>query len=240
MSVYAVSAQFYDAIAGKQHAAVDSEIARALQGLKTADSPVVDIGAGTGLTTRVIANALPQAEILAIEPDPAMLSALMTRIWSDPDLRRRVSILPLSLLSAPLPPVISAAVASASLVHFDPQQRQELWTLLSNRLSPSGRAVVEIQCPVAQDVAEFCIATTQVGQIIYEARASAQRIDGRRQHWHISYISRLHEVEIDRQSTDYVCWVISSEQLLAEAACFGLSGFASENLVVLGKETQAD
>jgi len=82
--------------------------------------------------------------------------------WSDPDLRRRVSILPQPLLAAPIPSVIAGAVASVALVHFDPQQRANLWALLSNRLSPTGRAVLEVQCPVAQDMAEARIASAQV------------------------------------------------------------------------------
>ncbi|MEO1367482.1 MAG: class I SAM-dependent methyltransferase, partial [Acidobacteriota bacterium] len=124
---YAITAQFYDAVAADQRAAVDAEIATALRGLDVRSGPVVDVGAGTGLSTRLIARALPEAEVLAVEPDPAMRAALMTRIWSDPDLRARVSIVPSDLSSAPLPAVIAGCVASASLVHFDPPRRRALW-----------------------------------------------------------------------------------------------------------------
>lgn len=78
MSGYAITAQFYDAMAGELHAAVDARIAAALAGFETDGAPVIDIGAGTGLTTRVIARALPEAGILAIEPDPAMRPAHRT------------------------------------------------------------------------------------------------------------------------------------------------------------------
>ncbi len=233
MSGYAVTAQFYDAMAGDQHAALHEGIAEALKGLDTAGHPVVDIGAGTGLSTQIIAKILPEAEIFAIEPDPAMRSALMARVWSDPDLRRRVSILPHSALSAPLPPVISVAVASASLVHFNPQQRLALWALFSRRLSPSGCAVIEIQCPVAQDLPEMCMATAQVGHVTYEGWASAERVDDQRQRWHLRYVSWLHGVQIDHQNTDYICWVVSAEQVLAEAHAFGLVGEATDTLVLL-------
>ena len=239
MSAYAVTAQFYDAVASEQHNAIDAQIAEALTDLETAGYPVVDIGAGTGLTTQVIASVLPEAEILAVEPDPAMRPAIMARVWSDPDLRRRVSILPMSILAAPLPPVVSAAVASATLVHFSPQEREQLWALLSARLSPAGRAVIEIQCPIAQDLPETCIATVQVGQVAYEGWASAQRIDDARQRWHVRYVARLDGVEIDHQNTDYVCWVASAEQVLAEAGAFGLAGDTTSNLVVLRKTTSA-
>lgn len=239
MSDYAVTAQFYDAVASEQHGAVDAQIAEALKGLETTGYPVVDVGAGTGLTTQVIAGVLPEAEILAVEPDPAMRPAIMARVWSDPDLRRRVSILPMSILTAPLPPVISAAIASASLVHFSPQERERFWALLAARLSPAGRAVVEIQCPIAQDMSETCMATAQVGQVTYKGWASAQRIDESRQHWRVRYVARLNGVEIDRQCTDFVCWVASADQVLAEAGAFGLAGYATKNLVVLRKAPSA-
>ena len=241
MSAYAVTAQFYDAVAGEQQSAVNARIAEALAGLETAGYPVVDIGAGTGLTTQVIASALPDAEILAVEPDPAMRPAIMARVWSDPDLRRRVSILPMPILDAPLPPMLSAAVASATLVHLSPGERKQLWSLLSARLSPAGRAVIEIQCPVAQDMPETLVASARVGQVVYECLASAQRIDESRQHWRVSYVALLggDGAEIDRQCTDYVCWVASPEQVLAEAEASGLAGHATNDLVILHKATSA-
>lgn len=235
MSGYAVTAQFYDAVAGEQHREIDTQIAEVLAEIETRGHPVVDIGAGTGLTTKVIAGALPEAEIFAVEPDPAMRPALMARVWSDPDLRRRVSILPAPILSAPLPPVVSAAVASATLVHLSPEERSRLWSLLFARLSPGGRAVIEIQCPVARDIPESRVATAQIGRIEYEGWASARRVDALRQRWSMTYVARLDGVEIDRQSTDYVCWVASAEQVLAEAAASGLVGHEASSLVVLHK-----
>ena len=239
MSGYAVTAQFYDAMASEQHGPVDAQISQALTGLETAGYPVVDIGAGTGLSTQVIAKALPEAEILAVEPDPAMRPAIMTRVWSDPDLRRRVSILPTSILAAPLPPVVSAAIASATLVHFSPRERKGLWELLSARLPPAGRAVIEIQCPVAQDVPETRMATAQVGQVVYTGWASARRLDESRQRWRIRYVAELGGIEIDRQCADYVCWAASAEQVLAEADAFGLAGHTTDNLVILRKAASA-
>ena len=238
MSPYAVTAQFYDAVASEHQSAVNAQIAEALTGLDTAGHPVVDIGAGTGLTTQLIASALPEAEILAVEPDPAMRPAIMTRVWSDPDLRRRVSILPMSILAAPIPPVISAAVASATLVHFSPEGREQLWALLSARLARGGLAVIEIQSPTAEDVPDTCIATAQVGQVDYEGWASARQIGDARLHWRVRYVARLGGVEIDRQCTDYVCWAVSAKQVLAEAATFGLVGYATKDLVVLNRTVE--
>lgn len=235
MTGYAITAQFYDAMAGDQRGEVNARIASALEGLDTRPGPVVDIGAGTGLTTKVIATALPDADIFAVEPESAMRAALMTRVWSDPDLRRRVSILPMSIFAASLPQVIAGAVASASLVHFSPEDRRRLWKLLALRLAPGGRAVIEIQCPEAEDIEETRMASARVGQIDYEGRVSAERVDDQRQLWHISYLAMLGDEEIDRQTADYICWAVSTDLLAIEARENGLMPTVTEDLIILEK-----
>lgn len=234
-SSYAVTAAYYDAVASQECSAIHSELAGALRNLETASDPVVDIGAGTGLSTRLIANALPEAEILAVEPDPSMRAGLMARVWSDPALRRRVTILPMPVLSAQLPLAVSAMVASGSLVHFDPQERQELWALISRRLAPTGLAIVDVQCPVARDVPATRIATSQVGRITYEAWASASRVGDTCLRWRMSYVSRLDGDEIDRQDVDFVCWAISAEQVVVEVEAHGLRALRTGGLVVLSR-----
>lgn len=239
MPDYAVTAQFYDALAGVQHAPVDAQIAAALQGLSTSDGPVLDIGAGTGLTTAVIARALPDAAILAVEPDPAMRPALMTRVCSDHDLKRRVSILPMSILQAPLPATIAGAVLSASLVHFSPDQRAALWPLLAARLAPGARVIAEIQCPDAVDIPETCMATARIGCLDYEGRAQALRMDEQRQRWRMIYRTTLEGICIDRQSAEYICWTVSAARVVAEAALARLQATIIGDLVVMRRPPHA-
>jgi len=239
MSGYSVTAQFYDAMAGEQHAAVDAQIAAALRDLDSRIGPIVDIGAGSGLTTRVIAAALPNAEILAVERDPAMRAALMTRIWSDADLRRRVTIMPGSIFEVPLPRVIAGAVASAVLVHFEPSERRRLWARLAERLAPGGRVIVEIQCPEAIDVPESRYVTSQIGRIRYEGYAQARAIAKDRQVWKVRYRALLDGSEIDHQSAEFVCYTTCAEQVCAEAAIHGFIAGATTSLVVLARPNAA-
>lgn len=233
MSAYAVTAQFYDAVTEEAHAAVDARIAAALIGLDTSVGPIVDIGAGTGLTTRAIAAALADAAIWAIEPDPAMRPALMTRIWGNLDLRQRVSIIPTGICVAPLPPLIAGAVLGASLVHFSPPDRARLWALLADRLGPNGRVVVEVQCPKAVALPETRMAATRIGQVDYEGWASAELLGDDRQRWRMTYRATLDGTELACESTTFDCWAISAALIISEAADAALSGELVDDLVIL-------
>jgi len=233
MNGYAVTAQFYDVMADDQHSAVDTQIAAALTGLDTTAGPVVDIGAGTGLTTRVIATTLPDADIFAVEPDPSMRCALMARVWSAPDLRRRVSIIPMGIMDAPLPATIAGAVLSASLVHFSPKERAKLWALLANRLVAGGRVIAEVQCPYAVAIPQMQMVGSRIGRVEYEGQASAELLDEQRQRWCVTYRSVLDGKELACDSATYDCWTISADKIVAEASAAGLVGRADGNLVIL-------
>lgn len=233
MEGYAVTAQYYDPLAATTHADTDRRIAAALAGLDTTPGPIVDVGAGTGLTTALIAATLPEVEIFAVEPDAAMRPALMTRVWNDPDLRARVTVLPFAMLAAPLPEVIAGAVLSASLVHFAPEDRATLWNLLAKRLARSGRIVVEVQCPVAEDLPENAMASVRVGRITYRGAAAAERIAADRQRWRMTYRAFLGEEELRCDRTRYDCWTVSAGQVVAEAAVAGLTGRVADDLVIL-------
>lgn len=232
-SAYAVTAAYYDAVASLQRSALDAQLLAALAGLEAKDLPVLDIGAGTGLSTALIAKALPGVEILAVEPEPAMRAALMARVCSAPDLRSRVTILPMPLHAAPLPPVLSAAIGSACLVHFDPQERRELWELLRGRLVPGGRALFEVQCPVAQDLPDACLGSVEVGRVRYEAWVATRRLDEQRVRFRLRYLSRLDGALIAEEAAEHVCWAASADAIVAEAARTGLVGDARGDLVVL-------
>lgn len=233
MTQYAVSAQYYDLFASLARAEVEERTAAALMGLDSQAGPVLDVGAGTGRSTSLIASTLPEAEIFAIEPDPAMRAALMMRITLDEDLERRVTVLPYDILNAPLPSQISGALLSASLVHFDPCARLMLWKLLARRLVPSGRAIIEIQCETAEDIAETPLGEFAIGRAKYRASASARKIGEDRQTWRIEYVASLDGQILSRDVVSYDCWAVSNERVVKEAVSAGLIAQVHEELIVL-------
>src|SRR5919201_4925139 len=100
---YAITAEFYDVLAGPRWATLAPALANALAGADPAAGPLLDLGAGTGLSTVALADAVPEATILAVEPSPSLRAVLLSRLAARPDLQRRVTVLPMDLFGAELP-----------------------------------------------------------------------------------------------------------------------------------------
>lgn len=142
---YTPSAEFFDLVAA-QHTATASApaIAALLADADLSTGPVVDIGAGTGLVTEAVARARPDAEILACEPAVGMRAVLTSRVFSDPDLRSRVTITADAAPDLDLPDQVSAVLLCGVLGHLDADGRARLWRELIRRLAPGGLVVVEL------------------------------------------------------------------------------------------------
>lgn len=142
---YSPTAEFFD-LAAAAHVATGSApaVVAALAGIDTAAGPVVEIGAGTGLVTVALARAFPDLEILAHEPATGMRAVLTSRIYRDPDLRRRITVCAEPAPDLDLPDTISGAVVCGVAGHLDQPDRVRLWRRLAERLAPGGRIVVEL------------------------------------------------------------------------------------------------
>lgn len=142
---YSASAEFFDLIADP-HTTTGSgpSVVRALAHLDTSAGPVLDLGAGTGLITEAVARAFPDAEIIAAEPAVAMRAALTSRVFSDPDLRHRVTVTDGAAPHLELPERLGAIVLCGVLGHLDDRERATLWRRLDERLAPGAPVVVEL------------------------------------------------------------------------------------------------
>ncbi|MFE6637672.1 Gfo/Idh/MocA family oxidoreductase [Streptomyces tendae] len=144
-SPYTPSAEFFDLVAAEHTATASAPAVAAL--LADADlstGPVVDIGAGTGLVTEAVARARPDAEILACEPAAGMRAVLTSRVFSDPDLRSRVTVTADAAPDLDLPDQVSVVLLCGVLGHLDAAGRARLWRRLNRRLAPGGLVVVEL------------------------------------------------------------------------------------------------
>ncbi|WP_030832985.1 Gfo/Idh/MocA family oxidoreductase [Streptomyces hygroscopicus] len=167
---YTPSAEFFDLVAaGHTATASGPAIAALLADADLSHGPVVDIGAGTGLVTEAVARARPDAEILACEPAAGMRAVLTSRVFSDPDLRSRVTITADAAPDLDLPDQISVVLLCGVLGHLDAAGRARLWRELTRRLAPGGLVVVELmQFAEPLTLPETRFATATAGRHRYE------------------------------------------------------------------------
>lgn len=92
----------------------------------------LDLGAGTGETTRALRRAHPTALVVAVDESPGMLAQV------DDDVETRVA-----RLQDPLPPGPFELVVSALAVHhLEPDEKRDLFERVHDALCPGGRFVL--------------------------------------------------------------------------------------------------
>jgi SAM-dependent methyltransferase len=119
---------------------LDETVAVALAHAPAATRTVVDLGAGTGTGTRALVRAFPDAEVVAVDADPAMLERLRTGLAGS-GLEDRVRTVEADL-DAGWPAIGAADVvwASASLHHVADPAR--VLRDARDALAPGGLLVV--------------------------------------------------------------------------------------------------
>ncbi|WP_346101977.1 class I SAM-dependent methyltransferase [Nonomuraea maheshkhaliensis] len=216
---YERSAEFIDVMIAPHWAVLGPPLEEALCGVT---DPVVDVGAGGGHGTRMIAKAC-DGEIVAVEPSPGLRSVLMARVNEAAELRDRVTVLPEGLLDAGLPHRLGAVVAMNVLGHFPPADRQRIWALLAERLVPGGRAVLNLQPPTEPAaVPQTRSADLRLGRRRYEGWARAEPAGPDRVTWHMTYRTHHDDQLVGEVTAAYDWWVLDERQLTAELARYDL------------------
>ncbi|WP_051407577.1 trans-aconitate 2-methyltransferase [Nocardia sp. CNY236] len=220
---YSVTAEFYDFMATPYWAQVDPLLPALLAEVDTMAGPLLDIGAGTGLSTVAIADALPEAEIVAVEPSAAMRAVLMSRLAARKDLRERITVESTGFFDAQLPNSCAAVVGLGVLGHFDAAARSRLWSRIVGILVDAGTAVIEVQQPyqvVAIPARRYTRAAA--GRLRYEGWSEAIPIDDRSLTWRMSYYTLRDEIRIAEHVTEHRVWPVTPDAVVAEAASVGL------------------
>lgn len=225
---YSRSADHLDLLSAGPWQYLTPGVTEALSDLRDGAATIVELGAGTGLGTDVIARTAPCARIVAVEPSSHLRAVLLHRIASDIDLRSRVTVENRPFQSARLPASFDALVMINSLGHLDHEAREQLWQVIAAGLRPSGRAVVNLQQPTASsDVPEFEMARERVGDRTYHGSAWAERVDDTTMKWHMTYRTSEGGDQIDTVDVEYLWNVIDSARLARELAQHGLSATAT-------------
>lgn len=187
---------------------------------------VVEIGAGTGVGTAVLADVCA-AQVWALEPNRVMRAALTQRVAADPGLAPRVTVV---AGSAPvdlglLPAQIDGLLCAHVLGHLDVEARRELWSWLEDVLDHDGAVVLTVALPAPEegppeDISDEFVERGRLGRYDYRAvHLSAD--DGERSRTRYEV---WHGPELVRESTVEVTWrTVGLDEIEAELHGTGLT-----------------
>jgi tRNA (cmo5U34)-methyltransferase len=128
---------------------LQEQVAGATRGLRA--QTILELGVGTGETTRRVLAEYPTARLTAIDSSPAMLEHARSA-YPDADLR-------VSALEDPLPAGPFDLVFSALAVHhLDGNRKRDLFRRVANVLAPGGRFVLgDVVVPEREEDAQIPI-----------------------------------------------------------------------------------
>lgn len=171
MGDYIEEAEFHDLFMVEPWERLRPHVATAFGGLSD-KAIVVEIGAGTGMGTRVIATE-SQARIAALEPGLVMRTVLTMRVADNTELSSRVTIVagsaPDDLDRLPIP--IDGFVCAHMLGHLDRDGRRQLFEWLDENLSDTGIGLVTThqETGTTDDTHEHQPETRDIGDYQYRA-----------------------------------------------------------------------
>lgn len=215
---YAVNAQFYDLIFP---AALREELRAALTTLLSGAQRVAEIGAGTGLFTTTILDALgPGGEMYVVEPAPVMRAALCTRLATLPE--PPVTVIPEDALTADVDGPLDAIVLLNVLTHLSPTDRATVWQRWVPRLRTGGIVVVDLPAPqTPTPVPAFQVPGRTLGHRYYDTIAQATVLDQERLLWQMTYRVHADGRLLSSDTVTFPSFVTSVAQLDHELATSG-------------------
>lgn len=222
---YALSAEFYDVMAMSQWRNLGPAVARALSSADASHGPLLEVGAGTGLSTKVIADAVPGAHIIAVEPSAGMRIALTSRLMNQPGLAERVTVEPVPVDRVELPPTLCAAAVVGVVGYLEPSVRAWLWSALAERLGPGAPVVVDVMAlPMPMKVPTMRVANARIGELDYEVFLAGEPADKTSQRWSMTYKVLRRGQELRTFHTEHVWQVFGIDHVIREAESAGFRG----------------
>lgn len=183
------SAEFLDVLSRPAWEALREPVLAALQGIAPdAGTTLVDLGAGTGLGTLVLASAAPLADVIAVEPSTALRAITLARVAADAELSRRVTVVPGRAEDTDLPAHAGAILAMNMIGHLELGDRRSLWDRARRSLRPGAPLVVNTQPPAEPvPVPDTGFSGVTVGRLTYLGSGSAEPSGPESVRWRMRY-----------------------------------------------------
>jgi SAM-dependent methyltransferase len=218
---YQVTAEFYDLLHGADY----RQRARRLLSCSAARARVaiLEVGAGSGLVTTVLAEA-SSVPVHAVEPALPMRALLLSRLADTDELvRQRVTVHAATMQEVSLPERVDLATCVNVASCWNPEQRRAVWRAIARALTRDG--VLILDCPPERadltEQSEEC-RTVTVGGDEYRGRITVVGCGGDRARMDVSYQVLRRGVLLREASESFDMWVLGRRRLLAELAETGL------------------
>ena len=228
MDAYTVSAEFYDVLQARD----ERERADRLfaSPARRARSGIIEVGAGSGLVTQVLARAAT-VPVHAIEPNPAMRTLLLSRLSTAPtEQRARVTVHPepvQELWPKEHAPPADLAVCSKVVATLDARERRDTWSALARLVGPNGLLLIDPppstmpEGPRTQVLRQVVVGDDVYSGFISETPVHCPRSGIGRIHLEYTYqVSRDGEL-LREEREEFDLWPVGSEQLRWELAAAG-------------------
>ncbi|AOS63593.1 Methyltransferase domain [Actinoalloteichus hymeniacidonis] len=222
---YRVTSEFYDLLHRRGYR---RWARRELAGLAgQARHGVVEIGAGTGVVTEVLAEAAA-VPVHAVEPSRPMRAVLLSRWAASPPMRRRVRVWPTPFEQLRLGASADLVVCVNLVNSLSPADRDRLWAAARDMLRPGGVVVLDRQGPAP--TRPRVLSTVSVGEVCYAVSVSVAPLpDSTRQRWTFRYTVSEARETVREEVESFDLWPVEESDVgtgLAEAGFSAQPGSA--------------
>lgn len=219
MEPYAATAEFYDLLHRERYRTRARHLLRVTKYQPTIG--VLEVGAGSGLVTTVLAEAYPDVPILAVEPATPMRALLLGRLAAaTEDLRSRVTVYPAELQALDLERVADLAVCVDVAATLAPDQRRDVWAATARALVPGGVLLVESPPPVPES-GRSSLPCVRVGADRYTGEVTATAAGPGMVRWRFTYRVLRGDRVLREVAEEFDGWSVGADTLGTELAAAG-------------------
>lgn len=222
---YAATAEFYDLLQATQHLALAERLTSRWIG--TPSVGVLDVGAGTGVATEVLARST-SVPVHAIEPSAPMRTVLLSRFAGRSELLNRVRVHAAPIQDLGLSGVADAAICLNTMGCLDSPERSAVLGAIAAAMVPGG--VLVVQRPPDRLAAEKrALPAWSLGGDVYDGEVAGTPTGPQRIRWRFTYRVRRDGAVIREVHEDFPGYLVSHQAFAAELAEAGFTRAAADD-----------